>query len=186
MAASRSIKRVKCFSGYGIYGQKSPGAVTLVVLQKDFEQERGRFGLIKDEVEAYLKDKTDGNLFSAGKLAVIEPEFVELSVRAEITVSHYNAAVVVIKQVYDRLTGFFNPLTGNYHGQGWEIGQLPNNIQIKNAIGNIPELVFVRSIYVSAFARDSKGRREVDLEQIGRNRYILPVGGKHELMIDVK
>ncbi|MDR1772054.1 MAG: baseplate J/gp47 family protein [Hungatella sp.] len=186
MAASRNIKKVKCFSGYGIYGQKSPGAITLVVLQKDFEQERGRFSLVKDEVEAHLKDKADGNLFSAGKLAVIEPEFVELSVRAEITVSHYNAAFGVKKQVYDRLTCFFNPLTGNYHGQGWEIGQLPNNIQIKNAIGNIPELLFVRNIYISAFAEDSKGRREVDLEQIGRNRYILPVSGTHEVVIDVR
>lgn len=185
MAASRSIMRVKCFSGYGRYGQRSPGAVTLIVLQKDFEHRRELFGTIKDEVERYLKDKVEGNLFCMGKLAVMEPEFAELSVRADITVSNYNAAFQVKKQVQDRLESFLNPLTGNFHNQGWEIGQLPNNIQIKNAIGNIPDLVFVKNIYISAFAGDAMGRREVDLEQIRQNRYILPVSGQHEVMIDI-
>lgn len=186
MAASRNIKKVKCFAGYGIQGQQSPGAITLVVLQKDFEHDRDRFAFIKDEVENYLKDKVYGNLFLAGKLAVIEPEFVELSVRAEITVSHYNVAFGVKKQVEARLTSFFDPLTGNYHGQGWDIGQLPNNIQIKNALSNIPELLNVRNIYISAFAGNSKGRREVDVEQMRRNRYVLPVGGTHEIVIDIR
>ncbi len=185
VAASRSIRRVKCFSGYGPHGQRFPGAITLVVLQKDFEHRKELFGTVKDEVERYLRDKVDGNLLDTGKLAVMEPEFVELSVRAEITASHYNAAFQVKRQVYDRLTGFLNPLTGNFHNQGWEIGQLPNSIQIKNAIGSIPDLIFVKNIYISAFAGSTMGRREVDLEQIRQNRYVLPVSGQHEVMIDI-
>ena len=186
MAASRNLKRVKCFSGYGPQGEKSPGAITLVLLQKDAPSGLEHFSLIKEEVERYLKDKADGNLLSSGKLSVSEPEFVELSVRVEITVSHYNAAFQVKKQVYERLEHFLNPLSGNYHGQGWEIGRLPNNLQVKNAIGNIPELLFVRNLYLSAFAGTGIGRREVDLEKIRKNRYILPISGQHEVIIDVR
>lgn len=183
--ASRSIRRVRCFSGYDRYGRRCPGAITLVILQKDFRNGRGRFAAIKDEVENYLQKRADVNVLCLGRLAVIEPEFTELSVRAEIVVSGYPDAFQVKQQVYERLRRYLDPLTGNVHNQGWEIGQIPNNIQIKNAISNIPGLLFIRNLYISAFADGSRGRREVDPLEMARSLFVLPVSGQHEVIIEV-
>ncbi|MCC8027218.1 MAG: baseplate J/gp47 family protein [Clostridium sp.] len=183
--ASRSIRRVKCFPGYDRQGRPSPGAVTLVLLLKDFEQGNTRFGFVKEQVEEYLKDKVSGDLLHTGKLAVVEPDFIRISLRAELTAEHFNAVFQVKKLAVKRLEEFLNPLTGNFNGRGWEIGTLPNNLQIKNAIADIPGLVYVRNIYISAFA-GGPGGREVDLDALGSSPYCLPVGGRHEVIITVR
>lgn len=87
--ASRSIKKVKCFSGYNAKGEKQSGAITLVVLQKDFWQGRTRFNDIKLEVEDYMKDKMNTSLLKQKRFFVIDPTFVILRVRVEITVNPF-------------------------------------------------------------------------------------------------
>lgn len=61
--ASRSIKKVKCFSGYNDKEEKQSGAITLVILQKEFHQGRSRFHDLKTEVENYMKEKINTSLW---------------------------------------------------------------------------------------------------------------------------
>lgn len=120
-----------------------------------------------------------------GSISVIEPDFVELNIRAELSVRDFNLVFQIKKQVQERLEQFFDPLTGNFHQKGWEIGTLPNHIQIKNAISDIPGIVLVRNIYLTAYSSHASERKELDLEQMGGNRYILPINGRHELTVSV-
>ena len=183
MASSRDILEAKCFPGWDREGERRPGAVTLVILKRE---QGADFDRIRQEAEAYLEGKIEDGLLSSGRLSFIEPEFVELSVRVQVVVRDYNLAFQVKREVLGRLERFLDPMKGNFRGQGWEIGRLPGTIQIKNAIAGTPGMAFVRGIYISAFAKGAMGRREVDLEHMSRRKYVLPVNGSHEILIEAQ
>lgn len=183
MAASRDILEAKCFPGWDREGNRRPGTVTLVL----FRREHGAsFDQIRKEAEGFLDGKVEEGLLASDRLALIEPEFVELSVRVQVTVRDFNLAFSVKREIAKRLERFLDPLKGNFRGQGWEIGRLPGTIQIKNAIAGTPGMAFVRGIYISAFAKGVMGRREVDLEHMSRRKYVLPVNGNHEIFVEAQ
>lgn len=184
-AASRSIKKVKCFSGYDDKERKQSGAITLVVLQKEFWQGRTRFHDMKLEVENYMKDKMNTSLLVQNRFFIIEPKFIELHVRVEIAVESFHEVFSIKKQILEKLENFIDPLTGNFDGGGWEIGTLPNSFQLKNAISDVQGLLYIKNIYVSAFCNDNGTVAEVDLEKIRQSRYILPVNGEHDIVIKI-
>lgn len=183
--ATRSVEFAKCFSGYDSNGNKMLGAVTLVVLRKDYRTNRMRFAPLREEIYKYLEDKVHGNLIALNKLFIIEPKFVELRIRAELRVSDMNKVFSVKKSVQERLDHFMDVVNGNFDGSGWKIGRLPNEIQIRNAIINIDGIKFVKNIYITAFTSDAAGWKETDLDLIKNNHYVLPLSGEHEILISV-
>ncbi len=186
MEASRSIRRVKCFSGYDENGQKKSGAVTLVVLHEDLKQAHTRFYDIKEQVERYIREKLYNGLIEQGRFAVIAPQLVELRIRVEAAAESFDDVFRLKKQVQARLDRFLDPINGNFDGSGWDIGTLPNSLQIRNAITDIPKLLYIRNIYISTFVGEQSGMTEVDAEKIRNWKYVLPISGKHETIVHVK
>lgn len=182
-ASSRDILKARCFPGWDRDGRKRPGAVTVVILRRRHGME---FEQIRHETERFLEGKTEGGLLSSGRFCLMEPEFVELSVRVRVTVRNMNQTFQVKREILRRLECFLDPVKGNFKGQGWEIGRLPGSIQIKNALMGTEGLVFVRGIYITAFSGGSLGRREVDPERMSERKYVLPVNGTHEIIVEIE
>ena len=183
MLASREIQSAKCFTGYDAKGEPLHGAVTLVVLQKAFRQGGAGFHKVKQQILDYMRDKISQTLLDNRKFFVVEPFFAELCIYAELFVRDFNKVFAVKKEVLKRLEKFFSPADDT--GGGWEIGAFPDNMQIQNAISDVPGIVSVRSIMLTAYTNSNTGRREVDVEKIKNSRYVLPVNGIHELVITV-
>lgn len=62
LEAGRNVERVKRFSNYNEKGEHVPKAVTVVVLQKDYEEGRRFFYLIKGAIYRYLSERTSRTL----------------------------------------------------------------------------------------------------------------------------
>lgn len=186
LEASRSLKRVKCFSGYDAWEHKKSGAVTLVLLQKDLKEGQARFYDIRMEVEHHMRDRICTSLIERNAFFCIPPQFVELRIRAEIVVESFDYVFQVKKRVLKRLEAFLNPLTGNFDGMGWEIGSLPNQLQVRNAISDAEGLSYIKNVYLSAFLGEDAKLAEVDMERVRRRKYILPVSGAHHVVVRVK
>lgn len=182
-ASSRDILRARCFPGWDKDGRKRPGAVTVVILRRNQGVE---FEQVRHETEKFLEGKTEDGLLSSGRFYLIEPEFVELSVRVQVAIRDLNQTFQVKREILQRLERFLDPVKGNFKDQGWEIGRLPGSIQIKNALVGVAGLAFVRGIYITAFAGGPLGRREVDLERMSERKYVLPVSGTHEVLVEIK
>lgn len=183
--ASRSVRRVKCFTGYDGSGRRCPGAMTLVVLQKEFENGRYVFNDIKEQIYGRLKACTDGQLISGGRLFVTEPEFVEICTRLELTARSFNVVFQIKKDIEMLLSRFLNPLTGHFDGKGWPIGSLPAVVQIQNLLRNIRGVKYIKNVYLTGYVTGSSGREEVELGKIREHPFILPLGGKHDIIIRV-
>lgn len=184
--ASRSVRKAKCYSGYDKNGDKEEGAITLVVLTEHYKSSSNQFHRIKDEIVSYFQTRMNGNTFYSRKLYVIEPKFVKLCVSGEVITSDYNYLSQVRKGIQQELSLYLNPIHGSVSRKGWDIGVLPNKIQIRNVLIDVPHVTGVNKITVLAYLSTNGGWKEVDFEQVRKERYCIPMNGEHEIEILVR
>ena len=141
------------------------------------------FGAVQSEVESYLKGKMPDSIYYAGKLSFREPEFIEIQVHAVLKVEDYNQAFAVQKDVEERMIQFLDPAQGNFDQEGWEMGCLPNMLQVRNLIHMNGKIEEIQSVYLKAYRAGAKGMEEVDLEQVREHPFVLPRSGTHKISI---
>jgi hypothetical protein len=186
LEASRNIWKAKCFPNVNENGAKEPGSVTLVILQKDFQKGRSFFGTVQEQVYQYVSSRISGNIADLKRFTVAPPQFLELSVKVELSVGSFNQVFQVKEAVEKRLAEFINPMSGNFDGRGWEIGFIPNRTQIANCLKDIEGIAQLKNVWISAFREGIHGWTEADLEQSGEMIFGLPLSGRHEIQITVE
>lgn len=183
MCAARDIHMVKCFAGYDETGKRFPGAVTLVVLQKQFQGGNSRFHVLRDKVVRYMGERMNTVPWDNRKFFVVPPVFIEVRLRIELDVDNFNRVFPVKKEMLGRLEDFFSPAGAG--GKGWQIGSFPDTMQIRNAISGIRGIVCIRTVAMRAYTANTAERQEVDIGEAKANRYVLPVNGEHEIIIHI-
>ena len=131
-------------------------------------------------------DKIDSRLIAANRFYIVEPQFVEVRVRLQLTATDTNSVFQIKKEIESRLLKFLNPLSGYFDGNGWKIGILPSVIQIQNLLRNVHGVKYIKNVFLSLYMMDNAGYSEVDLKEIIKQPFILPIGGNHEIIIKVE
>ena len=103
-----------------------------------------------------------------------------------VDVQDYNHVFDVRRDVQEKIADFLNPATGNYRNKGWEIGSIPNETQILNALKEVKDIYYIEGLRLDAKRRNKGGTVEVDLERAARLPYVLPLNGKHEVIVKVR
>ena len=183
--ATRNICKTKCFANRNAQGEKASGHITLVVLQRHYENTVKQFDMVRSQILNYMRERMSTYLFEQNRFHVIEPEFVVLAVSVTIEVTDYNHIFDIRNAVMTRLQEFLNPMTGNYHKNGWNIGVLPNVTQIKNALKDIKGIYYIENIRLTGYKQCVQGLVEVDLEKVENRAYVLPLSGTHEIIMKV-
>ena len=186
LEASREVMKVKCFPNCNEKGIREPGSVTLVVLQKNFKDGRIYFDQVKSEGERYIVPRLEGNQAALGRFYVAEPRYLKLECRLELVVSDFNDVFDVKNRVTERIEDFLDPITGNFNRQGWEIGRVPNEVQIANAVKGIPGIRYMKELRLSAFIQSREGWIEVDRDSSDLRRFAVALGGSHQIFITVE
>jgi len=186
LEASRNILSSKCIANCNDKGEKEYGSITLVVLQKDFMGGRKFFDSIRAQVMSFIGARMSSNLPDLNRFYVIEPKYVEINVYASIMVKEFDHVFEVKNKVLQRLEEFINPISGNFNNKGWKIGTVPNSTQILNALNDIREIEFIRTVKISGYCREETGLQEIDLEKEDIRKFILPVNGVHEIFVEVR
>ena len=186
MESSRSVLKVRCFSNCGENGRREPGSVTLVVLQKNFKDGRIYFDQVKQEVLQYMRSRIPGNQQALERFYVVEPQYLELRCRIEIAVGDFDQVFEVRRRVLERIEKFLDPIRGNFDGKGWQIGRIPNEIQISNAMKGIEGILYIKEVQMSAFVQSRQGWVEVDKEAADERRFAVALSGAHQIFITVE
>ena len=184
--ASRNILKARCFSNHNAYGQPEYGHVTLIVLTKNYEEGHRYFDTVRNQIKEYMKSRVSPQLIGQGRFHIMEPDFLELSVTVTVDVQDYNHVFDVRRDVQKKIADFLNPATGNYRNKGWEIGSIPNETQILNALKEVKDIYYIEGLRLDAKRRNKGGTVEVDLERAARLPYVLPLNGKHEVIVKVR
>lgn len=186
LEATRNIVRAKCFSNRDDRGNRRPGWVTLVVLLRDYQAGGDLLPAVRGQVTDYITGRCGGNLAALEHFRVIEPQFLELCVKVELTVGDFNQVFTVREEIRRRLEEFLDPLAGNFDGKGWAVGRIPNDTQLRNCLSGIRGIKFLRQVMAAAFMETGFGRTEIHLEDLKDRVFALPKSGRHTILITVE
>jgi hypothetical protein len=138
---SSEVARVKAISAHG---SLDAGGVGLLVVPRSTALQPIPSLELLGRVEDYLAARLTPtvNLWVAG------PDWLRVTVTAEVIPTFPEAATDVQVAVLAHLVAFLHPLTGGLDGQGWAFGRQPYQSDLYALIEDIPGVDYVRRLTV--------------------------------------
>lgn len=166
----RDVLRTRCL--------RKADVLHIAVLMRDVRRHEAAFAGRREEIRRLLE--RDSVLPTLGLEAVVqEPVFYPINAMVWLRATEEIAPEAIRRRVSRALDCFFDPAAGRFEGEGWPIGQLPTEMEVRNFLQHkLPGLVIVRSP-LTAVAPDG---RELDCAHIG-DPFSLPVPGAYTVHI---
>lgn len=183
MESSGSIVRAKCYSNCGAKGEAVHGQLVLVLLLEDHDRSHEHFQSVKKRCLSYMMGKVPAGKLEENRVHVIEPEFVEISVKARVETSDVNTVLETRQTILIFLNRFLDPVAGDFDETGWRIGEIPNQIQILNALQSVSGVTQIESMRLTATVRRQGQQVEVDVEDAVNMKFAVVTAGVHEIDI---
>lgn len=182
--ASQNIARVKCLPNINAQMKKETGCVTMVILPRGGTAGLAIFPELRQQAERYLIDRTSSSLSFPGKIQVIKPAFLEISVYAVLAVNEVENVTLAEKEAVDRLNEYLNPLTGGNTGNGWEIGQSPHVSTFYALLKSVSTVNHVEKVSMTVYRIEDDLRTELDSNNLTYLPHGIVINGSHR--VDVK
>lgn len=182
--AVRDISKVKCFAGYDGQGRPQQGAVTLVVLSKDYGESSYSFERTKKKIYSYLSANMDQNIVNQGRFHIVMPELIRLDVKVVLELAQEKEIFAATKRVREELERFLDPLRGNFYGDGWEIGVLPEKNQITHALKQVEGVKYISQLSLRKYRSGRFEEYEIHEERL-LPFYRLPKSGYLEVVTEL-
>lgn len=186
LEAERSILKVRCISNMLPDGTKSFGNILLVMLIENYEKEKSCFLPASEKVRKYIASRMSSSLYSCGNLHIIQPQFVYYNIKAEISVRSFKNIFEIKSGIEKKIHDFLDINSGNFNNKGWNIGVLPNSVQILNAIKNTEGVAFVKNVSLTAYVNINSEIYDVDINNLKGREFSLAVSGKHDIIMNVE
>lgn len=177
---SRAVAKVKAYSNRNETGEVERGAITLVILQEDYQEVNADFQELQDMLRQYILMRMPGIQRLQNHFYIIQPWITEIQVTALCVLKSHASVFQCKAEAEERLNQFLNPLTGNSDGRGWEIGSAPNREQIRNVLREVGGIESIQTMMIKAYCYGYQGLQEIDLE--GRiPKYQIVTSGIHKI-----
>lgn len=173
--ADRTISRVKVIS-------KKDG-LTLVILPKQPSGSEGHFEQIRQRVWEVLKQKAPLTLTTGDFLHITEVTYIEFDVHVEGVLADTANYFEVYHRLEEKLTNYFHPVTGDFLGEGFEIGKLPPRMKIFHLIKAVEGVETIKSLTICCFERREGKRKELSFEQAAKVQTAVPTNGTHTIIL---
>jgi predicted phage baseplate assembly protein len=142
--ASPAVARARCLPVTGDAGSVQRGWVTVVIVPHSTDRRPQPDDEMTARVRAYLRDRAPATL--ADRIRVIGPDYLPISVVAEIVPMRPDQAEAVETAVRKRLDDFLHPLRGGRDARGWQVGQGVALSQVAAFVEGTPGVDFAREI----------------------------------------
>lgn len=181
----RNIYKVRCLPHIDENSKPCVGITSIAVLPVDYMQGYEKFQGIKNHIWKFIDDKAPVTLYRSSKIRIFEVGYVETCVSIDVAIDDFNSYQGVYKEIRQRLERFLNPVNGNFSRRGWNIGEFPRKELIYNYIKVVKHIRWVKKINIFTKMVTSKGKKEIDFEEVKENKFIVPVFGEPEINISV-
>jgi hypothetical protein len=142
--ASPAVARARCLPVTGDAGSVQRGWVTVVIVPNSADPRPQPDDELIARVRAYLRDRAPATL--TDRIRVIGPDYLPVSVVAEIVPTRPDEAQSVETAVRKRLNDFLHPLRGGRDGRGWQVGQGVPLSQVAAFVEGTPGVDFAREL----------------------------------------
>lgn len=180
-----NIARVKCMANRNAKMEQEPASITLVVLPKEGLAGMPAFGELKGKVESYLLERASGLVAWPERIQAVPPVFLEISIAAVVKVEQFDEVLPTELEALGKLERFLDPLTGNFDGKGWDIGQTIHPSVFYALLKTIRSISFVEKLYMSVYMLEDDSRVELDGSRPLHVPHGVIVSGKHKVSVQV-
>jgi hypothetical protein len=174
---SETVVGAACVAGADRSGRRNDRRITIAVLTRDYYKGTHSFSSVKEGLEKQILSKCDATI-SRDMLTVTEPVYVMLSVAVFAGISDEREAFTVQRTIVDALTDFISPVARD-GSANWEIGLLPDEVQIRLLLNSLHIPASIRRIVTSARYADEKGVKERNLSDVRTGPFMIGVNGRH-------
>ncbi|MEN6325597.1 MAG: baseplate J/gp47 family protein [Syntrophomonas sp.] len=180
--ASQNIAKIKCLPNYDKYGRKKNGHVTVVILHKCIRADEDTFEELRGQVEDALMERAVATIANSDAIRIIPPAFLEISVSAVLIVNTMGDLISTEKEALQKLEEFLHPVTGNYNGRGWNIGDTVHTNNLYPLLKSISGVKYLDRINITVHLSDKGSRKEIPIEKVDEIPHGLVVNGNHHIV----
>jgi predicted phage baseplate assembly protein len=159
--AAREVARVRCIQPAGREGDPSPGTVYLLVVphvQTEAHEINPDDLVLSDPLKQQIMNYLDERRLLTVRLEIREPEYVVVTVEAQVKAVGHLSPERVQQRVIRRLYTFLNPFTGGEDGQGWPFGRDLFLSDVYAAIQQAEGVQYVEQVKLYEVVRSGKGK----------------------------
>lgn len=182
LAYSDLIDQVKIISGYDAEGLESPGALTFLLLLKDYREGSYSIHQMESDLKKYLLNSCELTV-QEDKISVTEPTFVEISVIAWVKAANMQDSFDISTSLERAIDDYIEPLKSSI--KSWNIGDIPSTSQLLMWINSFKKDATVQNVAILAKYQDHYGTHEVHLDELEITPFMIGVPGKHQIHIVV-
>lgn len=128
---------VKCFPNVDASGKNAPGHVCLVVMGRDFSDERMRYALCR-EIYEYLSQRCDCNLIAADRLHVVPSTEITVNVQVRVQMKDLDQAALTQQELTDHITALIE--------KSWRSREIGSQIDLTELYQTIKATQNVRTV----------------------------------------
>ncbi|QJD84385.1 baseplate J/gp47 family protein [Cohnella herbarum] len=173
------ILKVKCLPNRNVRLEYSPGSFAVVALPSGGEAGKEHFPETKRKLETALRRKASNLVAMGGKLTVLVPAFIEISVIATVVVDSPDLIVPVEVSCTDVLNRFLDPISGQLDGQGWEIGEPVHASAFYGLLQSVRGVQRVEQLHISVLRTENGQAVEMLPDDIRLVQHGIVANGRH-------
>lgn len=180
-----NVAKVKCLANYNPEMKKEVGCITIVVLPENGISSMHIFPQVKAEIEKYLFSRVPAPLAFSGKIHIIKPALLEISLSVVLVVNDVDKVVETEMEAKKKLEKFLDPLNHGEDGGSWEIGQ-PIHISVfYSFFKSIRHVNFVEKLYMTVKKIENNKVEELEVYDNICVLHGIVVNGKHSIQVKV-
>ena len=157
-------------------GIKDEQVISLIILLNDYLENPQTFYHLQTQLKQHLLERCELSIHPS-KLQLVAPLFVSISVEMWAEVSGMDETFEMESEMQEILNDFLNPFTG----EGWDIGTMPKESQIRLLIQSVKKQMLVRHMNIIAMYQDGQGRHETSLRDLEVTPFMLCKSGNHTI-----
>ena len=181
----RNIYKVKCKSHVDENGKECMGLMSIAVLPRNYMQGYEKFQGIKNKIWQFIDEKSSLTLAKTSKVRIFEVEYVETCITIDVVIGDFNLYQEVHKGIRSKLEKFLNPISGNFSGRGWNIGEFPRKEFIYNYIKNVRNIKWIKNINIFTKIVTKSGKDEIEFDKVKEKPFVVPIFGEPDIRISI-
>ncbi|OKH31281.1 hypothetical protein NIES2119_29170 [[Phormidium ambiguum] IAM M-71] len=150
-------------------GITAAGRVELIIVPQSSDPQPTPTLSLLERVERYIRDRCS----PAVDLHLTEPDWVEVTIRANIVPISLEKVDEIKQAATDTLIAFLHPLTGGRQGRGWDFGRRPHESDLYAVLEKVDGVDYVASLSIDSPSLDQ-------LPDTRRNRFLI-YSGAHQI-----
>ncbi len=176
MRAAPAVAKAKCVPNRDLSSEKQgqnikAGVVSLIVVPHSHKRKPTPDAALLRKISNFINERKIPDV----ELLLFGPEYVEVTLEIEVIASANKTGKNLVELCRLKLERFLHPLSGGFHGRGWDFGQMPQESDYYALLESIEGLDAVRSLYIKTIE---------PLPGVLRNGLYLASSGQHKVNLD--